>query len=81
MEDGTELVFMGIEGPADLTTEELLTRAAKMLGIPRKAIEIEDEVGPGSVCFNAAMPAGYYDEHEDGLQIQDGACTVGWEKP
>lgn len=80
----TELIQMGISGPADATTEQLLAKAAQMLGLDSpKGFEVIDEVEPGNLVFHAAMPAGYYEEHEDegGEEIVDGEYTLSWETP
>lgn len=86
---GTETIFMCIQGPffgglgdhpeGHATTEELLLQAAKMLGVDRSALQLEQEVGPGEICFNAEMPEGYYDEHEDGEELDSDGYRLSWE--
>lgn len=75
----SELIFMDVQGPATATTEELLSRAAAILGVGRDHVELVDEVHPGVVCFNASMPDGYYEDHPTGLSTQDDEYVVSWE--
>lgn len=87
----TETIFMSIQGPffgglgdhpkGYATTEELLTQAAKMLEVDRSAVSLVDEIGPGEICFNAEMPEGYYDKHENGEEIDADGYRIWWETP
>lgn len=77
----TETIFMSIVGPKDATTDQLVAKAAEMLEVGKDDIEVVDEVRPGEICFNAEMPEGYYDEHEDGGRLWDEKYELTWEKP
>lgn len=75
----SELIFMGIQGPETATTEELLQKAAAILGVGRDHVELVDEVRPGEACLNASMPDGYYADHEEGESIEEDGHVLSWE--